>query len=124
MPKPEPERKLEDYKYYNANTKTLFEILDGKIKNLGTTITRVFNNDYIAYKVDTNFVDVELQKTRLHVWVNMRFNEVADPKGICRDVSGVGHIGNGEVELFFDFTISIDDIMAIIEQSFRSQDIE
>lgn len=124
LPEPEPERKLEDYKYYNANTKTLFEILDGKIKNLGTTITRVLNNDYIAYKVDTNFVDIELQKSRLHIWVNMRFNEVADPKGICRDVSGIGHIGNGEVELFYDFTTSIDDVMAIVEQSFRLQDVE
>ncbi len=123
-PEPEPERRLEDYKYYNPTTKTLFEILDGRIKNLGTTINRVFNNDYIAYKVDTNFVDIELQKTRLHLWVNMHFNEVADPKGICRDVSGVGHLGNGEVELYYDFNTFLDDVMAIIEQAFRLQDVD
>ena len=98
--------------------------MDGRIKSLGTTISRIFNKDYVAYKVDTNFVDVELQKTRLHIWVNMRFNEIADPKGLCRDVSGVGHLGNGEVELFLDFNTPIDDVMAIIEQSFRHQDIE
>jgi uncharacterized protein with ParB-like and HNH nuclease domain/predicted transport protein len=124
QPEPEPERKVEDYKYYNPSTKTLFEILDGRIKNLGTTIVRVLNNDYVAYKVDTNFADVELQKTRLHIWVNMRFGEVADPKGLCRDVSGVGHLGNGDVELYYDFNTPIDDVMAIIEQAFRLQDVE
>jgi len=124
QPEPEPGRRLENYKYFNASTKTLFEILDGKIKNLGTTITRVFNNDYVAYKVDTNFADVEIQKTRLHIWVNMRFGEVADPRGLCRDVSGVGHLGNGDVELYYDFNTSVDDVMAIIEQAFRLQGVE
>ncbi|MBS6955348.1 MAG: DUF262 domain-containing protein [Enterocloster asparagiformis] len=124
QPEPEREYQLNTYKYYGPTNKTLFEILDGRIKKLGTTISRTFNKDYVAYKLDTNFVDVELQKTRLHIWVNMRFSEIADPKGLCRDVSGVGHLGNGEVELFFDFNTPIDDVMAIIEQSFRHQDIE
>ena len=124
QPEPEPERKLEDYRYYNPNTKTLFEILDGRIKNLGTTITRVFNNDYVAYKVDTNFVDVELQKARLHIWVNMRFGEVSDPKRLCRDVSGLGHLGNGDVELYYDFNTPVDDVLTIVEQAFRLQDTD
>jgi predicted transport protein len=124
QPESELEHKVEGYKYYNPYTKTLFEILDGKIRNLNTAINRVFNNEYIAYKFDTNFADVELQKSRLHIWINMRFGEIADPKGICRDVSGVGHLGNGDVELYYDFNTPIDDVMAIIEQAFRQQCIE
>lgn len=124
QPEPEQEYQLDTYKYYNPNTKTLFEILDGRIKNLGTTISRTFNKDYIAYKVDTNFTNVELQKMRLHIWINIRFDEISDPKGLCRDVSGIGHWGNGDVELYFDFNTPIDDVMAIIEQAYRLQDID
>ena len=41
---------------------------------------------YIAYKSSTNFVDVVPQKSRLRLSVNMRFSEIDDPKGLCKDV--------------------------------------
>ncbi len=55
-----------------------------------------------------------------HFW----FPVFANPKGLCRDVSGVGQLGNGDVELFFEHNSSIDDVVAVIEQSFRRQDVE
>ncbi len=44
---------------------------------------------YIAYKVDTNFVDVVIQKSRLRLSVNMKFADVIDPKGLCKDITGL-----------------------------------
>jgi uncharacterized protein with ParB-like and HNH nuclease domain/predicted transport protein len=115
---------LDSYSNINAYNKILFEQINKRIINLGTNVTRVFNKHYIAYKADTNFADIEIQKSRLHIWVNLKFGEVADPKGICKDVSGLGHLGNGDVELFFDSLDDLDSAMAIIEQAFQKQDIE
>ena len=77
---------------------------------------------YIAYKVDTNFVDVVVQKQRLRISVNMKFTDIYDPKGICKDITGIGRWGNGDVEVFMDHTSDVDNVMEIIEQSYKQQE--
>lgn len=105
----------------NAFTKMLFEILDRRIQNLSPNVKREFKKLYVAYKLDTNFVDIVFQKQRLRISVNMKFSEVIDSKGICRDITGLGRWGNGDVELFMEHTSDVDQVMEIIEQSFRLQ---
>lgn len=105
----------------NVLTKTLFDILDRRIQNLSSSVKREFKKLYVAYKLDTNFVDIVFQKQRLRIAVNMKFSEVSDPEGICKDVTGVGRWGNGDVELYMEHTSDVDQVMKIIEQSFRLQ---
>jgi predicted transport protein len=54
----------------------------------------------------------------------MKFADVIDPKGICRDVTGTGRWGNGDVDIFMDSLDDLADIMDIIAQAFRKQEIE
>lgn len=110
-------------KTYDTNifTKTLFEVLDRRIQNLSPNVKREFKKLYVAYKLDTNFVDVVFQKQRLRISLNMKFSEVNDPKGICHDITGLGRWGNGDVELFMEHTSEIDQIMEIIKQSYWIQ---
>lgn len=115
-----PKYTLETYDI-NAFTKILFETLDRRIMNLSPAIKREYKKLYIAYKLDTNFVDIVVQKQRLRISVNMKFSEVYDPLGICRDVTGLGRWGNGDVELFMEHTSDIDRVMEIIEQSYKLQ---
>ncbi|NCC02102.1 MAG: DUF262 domain-containing protein [Clostridia bacterium] len=105
----------------NAFTKTLFDMLDRRICNLSPDVNREFKKLYIAYKLDTNFVDIVVQKQRLRISLNMKFSEIHDPKGICRDITGLGRWGNGDVEVFFEHTSEIDDVMDLIEQSYKKQ---
>jgi predicted transport protein len=119
-----PQYSLESYDQLNAYNRILFEKLNIRIMNLGTFVKKEFKKLYIAYKVDTNFVDVVIQKARLRLSVNMKYADVIDPKGICKDISNVGRWGNGEVEVFLDSLDNLDDVMAIIGQAFRLQDIE
>ena len=105
----------------NAFTKMLFEILDRRIQNLSPNVKREFKKLYVAYKLDTNFADIVFQKQRLRISVNMKFSEVIDSKGICRDITGLGRWGNGDVELFMEHTSDVEQVMEIIEQSFRLQ---
>ena len=115
-----PKYTLETYDI-NAFTKILFETLDRRIMNLSPAVKREYKKLYIAYKLDTNFVDIVVQKQRLRISVNMKFSEVYDPNGICRDVTGLGRWGNGDIELFMEHTSDIDRVMEIIEQSYKLQ---
>lgn len=118
--KPAERYSLETYDT-NVFTKTLFEVLDRRIQNLSPDVKREFKKLYVAYKLDTNFVDIVFQKQRLRISVNMKFSEVIDPNGICRDITGLGRWGNGDVELYMEHTSDVDQIMEIVEQSYRIQ---
>lgn len=118
--KPAERYSLETYDT-NVFTKTLFEVLDRRIQNLSPVVKREFKKLYVAYKLDTNFVDIVFQKQRLRISVNMKFSEVIDPNGICRDITGIGRWGNGDVELYMEHTSDVDQIMEIVEQSYRLQ---
>lgn len=105
----------------NEFTRALFEALDRRILNLSPDVKREFKKLYVAYKLDTNFADIIFKKQRLRIFVNMKFAEVIDPKGICRDVTGLGRWGNGDVELSMEHISDTDQVMEIIEQSFKLQ---
>ena len=101
----------------NAFTKMLFKALDRRILNLSPNVKREFKKLYIAYKLDTNFADIVIQKQRLRISVNMKFYDIFDPNHI----SGLGRWVNGDVELFLEHVSDVDQVMEIIEQSYRSQ---
>ena len=108
----------------NAFNQILFEKLNARILGLSSYVKREFKKLYIAYKLDTNFVDIEIQKTGLRMTVNMKFSDVIDPNEICRDVTGMGRWGNGDIDMFMDSLNDLDDIMDIIVQAFRQQEEE
>lgn len=105
----------------NAFTRILFESLDKRIMNLSPAVKKEYKKLYVAYKLDTNFVDIVFQKQRLRISINMKFSEINDPNGICKDVTGLGRWGNGDVELFMEHQDELDQIMEIVKQSFDAQ---
>lgn len=105
----------------NAFTKMLFETLDKRIMNLSPDVIREYKKLYVAYKMDTNFTDIVIQKQRLRISINMRYSDVYDPNDICHDITGLGRWGNGDVELYMEHTSDVDQIMEIIEQSYKAQ---
>lgn len=118
--KPAKRYSLDSYDI-NVLTKTLFDVLDRRIQNLSPAVKREFKKLYVAYKLDTNFVDIVFQKQRLRISVNMKYSEVSDPNGICKDITGLGRWGNGDVELYMEHTSDVDQVMEIIEQSYKLQ---
>lgn len=117
--KPEDKYNIETYNT-NEYTKLLFDALDKRIRNLSPSVKREFKKLYVAYKLDTNFVDIVFQEKRLRVSINMKFSDIVDKYGICRDITGVGRWGNGDAELFFENMDEIEKVMDIITQSFNS----
>ena len=105
----------------NAFTRILFESLDKRIMNLSPAVKKEYKKLYVAYKLDTNFVDIVFQKQRLRISINMKFSEINDPNSICKDITGLGRWGNGDVELFMEHQDELDQIMEIVKQSFDAQ---
>jgi uncharacterized protein with ParB-like and HNH nuclease domain/predicted transport protein len=99
----------------------LFEALRKQILALDPTVTEEFLKLYVAYKAETNFVDVVPQSKRLLLSINIEFPELNDPKGIARDVTGLGRWGNGDVEVGLSAEEDLAYVMGLIRQSFERQ---
>ncbi|WP_209320249.1 DUF5655 domain-containing protein [Anaerococcus jeddahensis] len=89
--------------------------------NLSPAVKKEYKKFYVAYKLDTNFVDIIFQKQRLRISINMKFPDIIDHNGICRDITGIGRWGNGDVELFMEHKDELDQVMEIVKQSFDAQ---
>ena len=112
---------IDYYDFSNVFVKMLYDKLLDAIMQLEPKATVEYKKLYIAFKFKTNFVDVVVQKSRLRLSVNLDFDEVYDPSGICRDVSDLGRWGNGDVEIGFDSLSMLDSVMEIIKQAIDKQ---
>src|SRR5436305_12010721 len=90
---------LIDRIYLNGNMLDLYNALRKRILNIDSSVREEFKKLYIAYKSSTNFVDIVPQKSKLRLSLNINFNQIIDPHGLCKDVSGLGRWGNGDVEV-------------------------
>lgn len=109
---------IKDFPELTGSMLELFEQLRKRICNLDSSVREEFKKLYIAYKTTTNFVDIVPQKSRLCLSLNMAFNEINDPKGICKDVTNLGRWGNGDVEFGISDQSEIEYAMTLIQQSF------
>lgn len=119
---------IDDYPYlsptsssFSKEVRALFDVLSKEILALDSAIVEEYLKLYIAFKAETNFVDVVPQAKRLRLSLNLRFAEINDPKGICRDVTNLGRWGNGDVEISFTDIADLPYIMSLIKQSFEYQ---
>ncbi len=74
---------------------------------------------YVAFVAGKNVVDIHPQKKALKMWINMPKGELDDPKGLARDVSAIGHWGNGDYELQFQSDDDLEYILSLVKQSVR-----
>lgn len=99
----------------------LFEALRKSILALDPCVNEEFLKLYVAYKAETNFVDVVPQAKRLLLVLNLSIDDIEDPKGLCRDISNIGRWGNGDVEIGLSTVDELPYVMGLIRQSFDRQ---
>ncbi|WP_025680634.1 DUF262 and DUF1524 domain-containing protein [Paenibacillus massiliensis] len=102
----------------------IFGELRKRICNLDSSVREEFKKPYIAYKTTTNFVDIVPQTSKLRVILNLAFQEIDDPEGICLDVTDKGRVGNGDVEINVTSMDEIGYAMFLIKQSFEKHHME
>ncbi|GAA9190650.1 DUF262 and DUF1524 domain-containing protein [Helicobacter pylori] len=111
---------LSSYKF-DSHSRELFDILSKEIKALDEKIAEKFNQDYISYIFDKNFVDVVVQTKDLKLYLNMKFNELQDEKNLARDMTNIGHLGNGDIEVKLETKENIPYCLGLIKQALEKQ---
>ncbi len=121
--KPKKEKKAYDLSSYKfgSHSRELFDILSKEIKALDERITEKFNQEYISYMFDKNFVDIVPLKNGLKLYLNMPFNELQDEKNLARDMTNKGHLGNGDIEVKLETKENIPYCLGLIKQALEKQ---
>lgn len=112
---------IENYEYLKGDMLDLYRAFKKRVMNISPSVKEEYKKLYIAFKANTNFVDIVSQKSRLRLSLNVKFSDIIDDKGLCKDVSGVGRWGNGEVEVGLSNISELDDVMELVQQSYDSQ---
>jgi predicted transport protein len=99
----------------------IFEAFRKQVLALDPCVSEEFLKLYVAYKAETNFVDVVPQAKRLRLSLNMAFHEISDPRCICKDVSGLGRWGNSDVEVGLSSMEELPYILGLVRQSLERQ---
>ena len=99
----------------------VFDSLRKAVLALDPGISEEILKLYVAYKAETNFVDVVPQKSRLRLTLNMRFHELHDPRGLSRDVTNLGRWGNRDAEVGLRTLEALPYVMGLVRQAFERQ---
>ncbi|MBM2778580.1 DUF262 and DUF1524 domain-containing protein [Helicobacter pylori] len=125
--KDKKEKKVYDLSSYKfgSHSRELFDILSKEIKALDEKrIVENFNQDYISYKFDKNFVDIIVQNKDLKLYLKMEFNELQDEikeKLKIRDVSNIGCPCFGDMEVKLETKENIPYCLGLIRQALEKQ---
>lgn len=100
-------------------TVTLYNKIKKMVLALADDIVVKPTKTYIGFKHETNFVDVITYRSFLKIYINMKHGQLEDTKELARDVSDIGHFGNGEYEIKISDDTELDYIMTLVKQSFE-----
>ncbi len=123
--RPNPEAKvtytLEDHRHLLGDVRSLYTALRTEVLALDPCVAEEVLKLYIAFKAETNFVDVVPQATRLVLSLNISLPELEDPRSLCKDVSQIGHWGNGDVEFALESTDQLAYAAGLVRQALERQ---
>lgn len=100
------------------NINKIYEKLKNRILELDDIDIEV-KKVYIAFKGIRNIIDITFTKTKLKVYINMKKGSLNDPLNITKDISNIGHHGNGDYQVEINNEDDIDNVMPLIKQSLK-----
>ena len=125
----QPERRrlenytIEDHPHLaqESAARPLFDMFQREVLALSPVVTEEFLKLYVAYKAETNFVDVVPQASQLRLSLNLRFHELHDPKGLATDVTNLGRWGNGDAQIKLSDPGELRYVIGLVRQAFEKQ---
>jgi len=89
------------------------------IVGLDPSIEVVPKKFYVAYKTSQNIVCMEVKKRKLLLYLKLDPKKNRGPKGISRDVSGIGHGGTGDLEISVSDPVNFEATKDFIRLSYE-----
>ena len=101
----------------------LFEEIREGLVALSPDVQEQATASYVAYKVGTNFCDAlpQPELNAVKCWLNMPYSSLNDPQELARDVSKIGHGGNGEVEVAVRSMLDVPAFLDLAQQALSYQ---
>ena len=99
----------------------LFDALRKQVLALNPCVYEEILKLYVAYKAETNFVDVVPQKSRLRLTLNLRFHELDDPRKLAKDRTNSPRWGNGDAEVYISKPDEVPYVMGLVRQALEKQ---
>ena len=100
------------------NIKSIYKELKDNILLIGADVKIKPKAKYMAFIRKTNFVDIVLYRNQINLFLNMRKGALNDPKDFARDVSSVGHWGNGDYQVVLSDLNDIGYLTSLVRQSY------
>ncbi len=100
------------------NIKRVYEELKNRILELDDIDVEA-KKLYIEFKGIRNIADIEFHKNKLKIYINMKKDSLNDPLKLTKDISGIGHWGNGDYCIIIDKKDDIDNVIPLIKQSLK-----
>jgi predicted transport protein len=101
----------------SAEMAELYDKFRSAILNLADDIEIVPVKSYVAFKKSSNVVDIEIQKKSLKIFINAKWGKINDSKCLARDVSQIGHSGNGDYQIQVTDDRDLEYIMSLVRQA-------
>lgn len=111
---------IDNYRF-STFSKNLYDKLNRNIIDTCPDTTIEYTKRYVAFKYETNFCDIVPQSKQLKIYLNMKFENLDDPKEVARDVTSIGTWGNGDVEITLRSESNIPYILDLIYQAYEKQ---
>lgn len=104
----------------DIETIEIYETLKERILGLDENISAQPKKQTIGFKVENQiFCDIVIQNRALKIYLNLKSGDLEDSKKTSRDVSNVGHWGNGSYEIKVKDLEDIEYLLSLIKQSVR-----
>jgi len=99
----------------------LYEKFKSAITNLADDIVIIPKKQYIAFnKEKKNYCGITILKNSLKIFINLKAGELDDPKQLAKDVSKIGHWGNGDYQIQVEGDNDLEYIMSLIKQAIQN----
>jgi predicted transport protein len=97
----------------------LYEKIKEGIFNFSDEIEIYFVKFYTGFKINNkNFLSLQIQNSKIKIWINLKKGNLEDPKNITRDVSEKGHYAVGDYEIHLKDDENLEYVLSLIKQSY------
>jgi predicted transport protein len=98
--------------------KTLLDALRSAIAEVHPDVDENQRKQVVVFRKRRRIVCVIPQRDRLKLILNLRFDEVDDPEGLCQDLTGIGHWGTGDVGVILSKASDCSKILPLVRQAY------
>lgn len=106
----------------NSSDKTmedLYKEFKNGILGINKAIKPNVRTTYRGFDTHANIVGIKVYARQLKMWINMPKKTLKDPKKLTEDVSGIGHLGNGDYQIKIKSNENLKYILGLVKQSLK-----